>query len=69
MIELKDICKTYKSKKGINTAALKDINLKLGNKGLTFILGKSGSGKSTFKYFRWTWYLWSRRFAYKWCVY
>ena len=47
MIELKDICKTYKSKKGINTAALKDINLKLGNKGLTFILGKSGSGKST----------------------
>ncbi len=54
MIELKDICKTYKSKKGINTAALKDINLKLGNKGLTFILGKSGSGKSTFKYFRWT---------------
>lgn len=54
MIELKDICKTYKSKKGINTAALKDINLKLGNKGLTFILGKSESGKSTFKYFRWT---------------
>ncbi len=47
VIELKNITKIYKSKKGQDTTALKNINLKLGNKGLTFILGKSGSGKST----------------------
>lgn len=47
MIELKDIKKTYKSKKGVDTEALKDINIKFGDKGLCFILGKSGSGKST----------------------
>lgn len=47
MIELKDVRKTYKSKKGISTEALKGINIKFGEKGLTFILGKSGSGKST----------------------
>ena len=47
MIELKNITKIYKSKKGINTKALNDISLKFNNKGLTFILGKSGSGKST----------------------
>lgn len=47
MIALKNITKIYKSKKGQDTIALKNINLKLGNKGLTFILGKSGSGKST----------------------
>ncbi|MCI6266065.1 MAG: ABC transporter ATP-binding protein/permease [Erysipelotrichaceae bacterium] len=47
MIELKDVKKTYKSKKGISTEALKGINIKFGEKGLTFILGKSGSGKST----------------------
>ena len=47
MIELKDIKKTYKSKKGVDTEALKGINIKLGDKGLCFILGKSGSGKST----------------------
>lgn len=47
MIELKNIKKTYYSKKGNSTEALKNINLKFGEKGLTFILGKSGSGKST----------------------
>jgi len=47
VIELKKITKIYKSKKGQDTVALQNINLKLGNKGLTFILGKSGSGKST----------------------
>ena len=47
MIELKDIKKTYKSKKGVDTEALKGINIKFGDKGLCFILGKSGSGKST----------------------
>lgn len=47
MIELKNISKSYKSKKSTNTTALKDISLKFPEKGLVFILGKSGSGKST----------------------
>lgn len=47
MIVLENINKTYKSKKGIPCHALKNVNVKLGNKGLYFILGKSGSGKST----------------------
>jgi len=47
MIQLINISKRYNSKKGNNTTALDNINLKLGDKGLTFILGKSGSGKST----------------------
>ena len=47
MIELKNVFKTYKSKKGPNTEALKNININFDNKGMTFVLGKSGSGKST----------------------
>lgn len=47
MIELKNVSKTYKSKKATNTTALKDIYIKFPEKGLVFILGKSGSGKST----------------------
>ncbi len=47
MIELRDICKTYKAKKGKSTKALNGVSLTLGEKGMTFILGKSGSGKST----------------------
>ncbi len=47
MIELKNVYKTYKSKKGKSTEALKNISIKFQEKGLIFILGKSGSGKST----------------------
>lgn len=47
MIELKNVSKTYKSKKSNNTIALKNISIKFHEKGLVFILGKSGSGKST----------------------
>jgi len=47
MIELKNVSKTYKSKKGNNTKALDNVTLKFDNAGMTFILGKSGSGKST----------------------
>ncbi len=47
MIELKNIKKTYKSKKGLPTEALKGVDISFCDKGLTFILGKSGSGKST----------------------
>lgn len=48
MLEVRNLQKIYKSKKGQTTNALKDINLKFGDTGLVFILGKSGSGKSTF---------------------
>lgn len=47
MIEVKNLKKTYKPKKGAEVKALKDISLKFEEKGLVFILGKSGSGKST----------------------
>mgnify|MGYP001072050274 CR=1 FL=1 len=47
MIELKNICKTYKSKKSSNTKALDNVSIQFDQKGMTFILGKSGSGKST----------------------
>lgn len=47
MIELKNISKSYKSKKGKDTLALNNVSLTLNNKGMVFILGKSGSGKST----------------------
>lgn len=47
MIELKNVTKTYKSKKGHITKALNNISIKFDDRGMTFILGKSGSGKST----------------------
>ena len=47
MLEIKNVSKTYKTKKGLKNEVLKQINLKFSSNGLTFILGKSGSGKST----------------------
>lgn len=47
MIELKNVCKEYKTSNGVITKALNNVNLKLPSSGLIFILGKSGSGKST----------------------
>lgn len=47
MIELRNVKKIYKSKKGVDTIALDDVNIKIGNSGMLFIVGKSGSGKST----------------------
>ena len=47
MIEFKNVNKIYKTKKGVETKALNNINLKIGNSGMIFITGKSGSGKST----------------------
>ena len=47
MIELIDIEKTYHSKKGVGTAAIKKISLKFDNNGIVFVVGKSGCGKST----------------------
>lgn len=46
MLELKNICKSYKiGKKSVSV--LKDVTLTLPNQGMIFITGKSGSGKST----------------------
>lgn len=47
MIELKNVTKVYKSKKGSSTVALNDVSLQIADKGLVFIVGRSGSGKST----------------------
>ena len=47
MIELKNIVKNYKSKKGRKTKALDNVSLQFESRGMTFILGKSGSGKTT----------------------
>ncbi len=47
MLEVKDLKKTYKPKKGVAVEALKGVNLKFPEKGMVFLLGKSGSGKST----------------------
>ena len=41
MIEVKNISKIYKEKKGKETVALRDVSLKLHNVGLIFINGKS----------------------------
>lgn len=47
MIELRHLYKTYVPNKQTKVDALKDINLTFGNNGLVFLLGKSGSGKTT----------------------
>ncbi len=46
MIELIDLKKTYRTKAG-DTVALNGINLKFADKGMVFITGKSGCGKTT----------------------
>ncbi len=48
MIEFRDVKKIYQSKKSSSTSALQGIHLKIGNAGMIFVVGKSGSGKSTF---------------------
>ena len=47
MISIKNVTKIYKSKKGKDTIALNNISLQFADKGLVFIVGKSGSGKSS----------------------
>ena len=48
MIEISNINKKYTSKTKEDVLAIQDVNLKFNTTGLVFILGKSGSGKSTF---------------------
>lgn len=47
MLETRNLCKTYKPKKGVPVTAINNVSLKLPDKGMIFLLGKSGSGKST----------------------
>lgn len=47
MLTIKHLCKTYKTKNGVETKALDDVSLTLPETGMIFLLGKSGSGKST----------------------
>ena len=44
MLEVKNLYKVYRPKKGMPVTALKDVSLKFPEKGMVFILGKSGSG-------------------------
>ena len=44
MLEIKHLSKTYKTKHN-EVYALKDINLSIQDKGMDFVLEKSGSGK------------------------
>lgn len=48
MLSVKDLHKYYKSKKGEKFHALKGISVDFPKKGFVSIIGKSGSGKSTF---------------------
>lgn len=47
MLETKNLCKSYKPKKGVSVMAVDHISLRFPEKGMVFLLGKSGSGKST----------------------
>ena len=47
MLELKELVKIYKPKKGVPVTAIDNVSLKFPDKGMVFLLGKSGSGKST----------------------
>ena len=47
MLEFKNVSKIYKTNNGEDFYALKDFSYSFKNKGLYFIEGKSGSGKST----------------------
>ncbi|WP_049962823.1 ATP-binding cassette domain-containing protein [Ruminococcus sp. HUN007] len=47
MLETKELYKKYKPKKGAEVVAVDHISLRFPEKGMVFLLGKSGSGKST----------------------
>ncbi len=47
MLEVKNLTKIYKPKKGVPVKALNSVSLRFPDTGLVFLLGKSGSGKST----------------------
>ncbi|MCL2675472.1 MAG: ATP-binding cassette domain-containing protein [Firmicutes bacterium] len=48
MLEVRHLHKTYRSKGAPEVQALVDVSVKFESTGMVFVLGKSGSGKSTF---------------------
>lgn len=48
MLEIKNLNKTYLPKRGTPVHAISNVSVNFEDKGMVFILGKSGSGKSTF---------------------
>ncbi len=47
MLEVRNLVKVYKPKKGVAVKALDNVSIKFPHTGMVFLLGKSGSGKST----------------------
>lgn len=47
MLEIRNVTKIYKSKHANQVIALNNVSINFGDKGMVFLLGKSGSGKST----------------------
>ena len=47
IIKIRELTKIYKIKGGDDVLALDNVNLEIGNVGMTAIVGESGSGKST----------------------
>ena len=47
MLEVLNLTKVYKTKGGVDVAALDGVSLRFPERGMVFLLGKSGSGKST----------------------
>ena len=47
IIKIRGLTKIYKIKGGDDVLALDNVNLEIGNVGMTAIVGESGSGKST----------------------
>ena len=47
MLEVRNLCKTYRPKHGVPVKAIDRVSLSLPETGMIFLLGKSGSGKST----------------------
>ena len=47
MLETKNLCKKYTPKKGVPVQAVDHVSIRFPEKGMVFLLGKSGSGKST----------------------
>ncbi len=48
MLKINSLCKTYRSRNNKSDRALNNVDLTLPDNGLIFLLGKNGSGKSTF---------------------
>lgn len=47
MLEIKNLVKVYKAKGGAEVRALDNVSVRFEEKGMVFLLGKSGSGPFT----------------------